>query len=80
MTNRAVDPFFDQVAADLLRPPVNLVRLGLDPRGFAHMVVNLADVWAVFRSRISRQRAMAPDPEVTALHEEDAGSAAYLTG
>ncbi|MBQ1044398.1 MULTISPECIES: helix-turn-helix domain-containing protein [unclassified Micromonospora] len=70
MTNRAVDPFFAQVAPDLLRPPVNLVRLGLDPRGFARMVVNLADVRAVFRARISRQLATAPDPELTALYEE----------
>ncbi|WP_326556837.1 helix-turn-helix domain-containing protein [Micromonospora sp. NBC_01796] len=70
MTNRAVDPFFAQVAPDLLRPPVNLVRLGLDPRGLAPMVVNLADVRAVFRSRISRQLAAAPDAELTALYEE----------
>jgi len=70
MTNRAVDPFFAQVAPDLLRPPVNLVRLGLDPRGFAPMVVNLSDVRAVFRTRISRQLATAPDPELTALYEE----------
>ncbi|GID28749.1 helix-turn-helix domain-containing protein [Paractinoplanes brasiliensis] len=70
MTNRAVDPFFAQVAPELLRPPVNLIRLGLDPRGFARMVVNLADVRAVFRSRISRQLAAAPDPGLTALYEE----------
>ncbi|SCL44579.1 Helix-turn-helix domain-containing protein [Micromonospora citrea] len=70
MTNRAVDPFFAQVAPDLLRPPVNLVRLGLDPRGFARLVVNLADVRAVFRTRISRQLATAPDPELTVLYEE----------
>ena len=70
MTNRAVDPFFAQVAPELLRPPVNLLRLGLDPRGFARMVVNLADVRAVFRTRISRQLATAPDPELTALYEE----------
>ncbi|MEV2239246.1 helix-turn-helix transcriptional regulator [Micromonospora sp. NPDC049891] len=70
MTNRAVDPFFAQVAPDLLRPPVNLVRLGLDPRGLARLVVNLADVRAVFRTRISRQLATAPDPELTALYEE----------
>ncbi|WP_328419198.1 helix-turn-helix transcriptional regulator [Micromonospora sp. NBC_00389] len=70
MTNRAVDPFFARVAPDLLRPPVNLVRLGLDPRGFAPMVVNLADVRAVFRNRITRQLAIAPDPELTALYEE----------
>ena len=70
MTNRAVDPFFAGVDPDLLRPPVNLVRLGLDPRGFAPLVVNLADVRAVFRSRITRQLAVAPDPELTALYEE----------
>jgi transcriptional regulator with XRE-family HTH domain len=70
MTNRAVDPFLAQVDPDLLRPPVNLVRLGLHPRGFARMVVNLADVRAVFRSRISRQLAASPDPELTAIYEE----------
>ncbi|RZT78358.1 DNA-binding XRE family transcriptional regulator [Micromonospora violae] len=70
MTNRAVEPFFAYVAPDLLRPPVNLVRLGLDPRGLASLVVNLADVRAVFRSRISRQLAAAPDPELAALYEE----------
>jgi transcriptional regulator with XRE-family HTH domain len=70
MTNRAIDPFLAQVAPELLQPPVNLVRLGLDPRGFAPMVVNLADVRAVFRTRISRQLAAAPDPQLTALYEE----------
>ncbi|MFH8452875.1 helix-turn-helix domain-containing protein [Streptomyces fungicidicus] len=70
MTNRAVEPFFADVDPELLRPPVNLVRLGLDPRGFAPLVVNLADVRAVFRSRIRRQLDIAPDPELMALHEE----------
>jgi transcriptional regulator with XRE-family HTH domain len=70
MTNRAVEPFFAGVAPDLLRPPVNLVRLGLDPRGLAPLVVNLGDVRAVFRTRIARQLAAAPDPELTALYEE----------
>ncbi|WP_225891572.1 helix-turn-helix transcriptional regulator [Streptomyces dioscori] len=70
MTNRAVEPFFADVDPDLLQPPVNLVRLGLDPSGFAPLVVNLADVRAVFRSRITRQLAMAPDAELTALYEE----------
>ena len=70
MTNRAVEPFFADVAPDLLRPPVNLVRLGLDPRGLAPLVVNLADVRAMFRSRVGRQLAAVPDPELTALYEE----------
>ncbi|MFG3141914.1 helix-turn-helix domain-containing protein [Streptomyces sp. NPDC048211] len=70
MTNRAIEPFFADVDPDLLRPPVNLVRLGLDPRGFAPLVVNLDDVRAVFRSRIRRQLAAAPDDRLTALYEE----------
>jgi transcriptional regulator with XRE-family HTH domain len=70
MTNRAVDPFFAGVAPDLLRPPVNLVRLGLDPRGLASYVVNLADVRAMFRSRVRRQLVAFPDAELTALYEE----------
>ncbi|MEX1651855.1 helix-turn-helix transcriptional regulator [Streptomyces pseudovenezuelae] len=70
MTNRAVEPFFADVDPDLLRPPINLVRLGLDPRGFAPLVVNLADVRVMFRSRIRRQLAVAPDAELTALYEE----------
>ncbi|GGU95834.1 transcriptional regulator [Actinomadura cremea] len=70
MTNRAVDPFFATVDPELLRPPANLVRLGLDPRGLAPLVVNLADVRTVFRARIGRQLAARPDPELTALYEE----------
>ncbi|MBL7255785.1 helix-turn-helix domain-containing protein [Paractinoplanes lichenicola] len=70
LTNRAVDQFFARVDPELLRPPVNLVRLGLDPRGLARLVVNLDDVRAVFRSRLARQLAAAPDPELTALYEE----------
>ncbi|PZT77952.1 MULTISPECIES: helix-turn-helix transcriptional regulator [unclassified Streptomyces] len=74
--NRAVEPFFAGVAPELLRPPVNLVRLGLDPRGFAPLVVNLADVRAVFRARVGRQLAAAPDPRLAALYDELLGPAA----
>ncbi|MDG4809971.1 helix-turn-helix transcriptional regulator [Micromonospora sp. WMMD1120] len=70
MTNSAVDPFFAHVAPELLRPPVNLLRLGLDPRGLASLVVNLADVRAVFRDRISRQLATTADEDLAALYDE----------
>ncbi|WP_330313121.1 MULTISPECIES: helix-turn-helix domain-containing protein [unclassified Streptomyces] len=68
--NRAVEPFFAGVAPELLRPPVNLVRLGLDPRGFAPLVVNLVDVRTLFRARVGRQLAAAPDARLAALYEE----------
>ncbi|KAB2374179.1 helix-turn-helix domain-containing protein [Actinomadura montaniterrae] len=70
MTNRAVDPFLAEVDPELLRPPVNLLRLGLDPRGLARLVVNHADVRAVFRARVRRQLAAAPDPGLAALYED----------
>ncbi|MET8053908.1 hypothetical protein ABZU75_40640 [Streptosporangium sp. NPDC005286] len=70
MTNRAIEPFLADVAPDLLRPPINMVRLGLDPRGLAPRIVNLAEMRSLLRTRITRQLATAPDPELTALYEE----------
>jgi len=70
MRNRAVEPFLARVAPELLEPPVNLLRLGLDPRGLAGLVVNLGDVRAMFRRRLARQLAAAPDPELAAIYAE----------
>ncbi|MEZ7125287.1 helix-turn-helix domain-containing protein [Nonomuraea sp. AD125B] len=70
MSNRALGPFLAGVAPDLLVPPVNMVRIGLDPRGLAPHIVNLAQVRALLRTRIARQLATAPDPELTTLYEE----------
>ncbi|TYB49561.1 helix-turn-helix transcriptional regulator [Actinomadura chibensis] len=70
MTNRALDPFLARVDPELRRPPMNLLRLGLDPRGLGGLVANLSDVRAMFRSRITRQLASAPDAELAALYEE----------
>ncbi|MGW5160126.1 helix-turn-helix domain-containing protein [Nonomuraea wenchangensis] len=70
MSNRAIDPFLAGVAPDLLAPPINMVRIGLDPRGLAPHLVNLAQVRALLRTRIARQLATAPDPGLTALYEE----------
>ncbi|MEV4300035.1 helix-turn-helix transcriptional regulator [Microbispora rosea] len=70
MANSALDPFLAHVAPDLLRPPVNMVRLGLDPRGLAPHIVNLTEVRALLRIRIGRQLIVAPNAELTALYEE----------
>ncbi|MGW5262717.1 helix-turn-helix domain-containing protein [Microbispora sp. NPDC004025] len=70
MTNSALGPFLAHVAPDLLRPPINMVRLGLDPRGLAPHIVNLAEVRALLRTRIRRQLAVAPGDELAALYEE----------
>ena len=62
-----------QVAADL--EPLAAAK-GLDTSTARKRIddlldlVNLADVRAVFRARITRQLATAPDPSLTALYEE----------
>ncbi|RSN10570.1 transcriptional regulator [Nonomuraea sp. WAC 01424] len=80
MSNRALDAFLVDVAPDLLRPPVNIVRLGLGRGGLAPRIVNLAEVRAVLRARISRQLAIAPDAELHAIYEELLAPGAGETG
>lgn len=70
MANAPVDFFLADVDPALLRPPVNMVRLGFDPRGLAPRILNLPEVRALFRSRLSRQLAKTGDPEIGALYDE----------
>jgi transcriptional regulator with XRE-family HTH domain len=73
-TNDAAAAFFDDLDPDLLRPPVNIVWLALDPRGLASRIDNLDDVRSVLLSRITRQLAAAPDAQLTQLYEQLAAS------
>ena len=59
-----------EVDPTLLEPPINVLRLGLHPRGFAPLYVNLADWHAHFLERLDRQLATIGDPEVAALRDE----------
>lgn len=70
MTNAPVDHFLAYVDPDLLDAPVNMVRLGLDPRGLAPLIVNLPEVRSFLRARLSRQVARTGDPVVGALYDE----------
>jgi transcriptional regulator with XRE-family HTH domain len=54
----------------LLAPPVNVLRVGLHPRGLAPLIVNLADWRAHFLERLARQVAITGDPALRALTEE----------
>ena len=54
----------------LLEPPVNVLRVGLHPRGLAPLIVNLGDWRAHFLERLSRQVALTGDPALRALMEE----------
>ena len=57
----------------LLEPPVNVIRLGLHPRGMAPLMVNLGDWHAHWLERLSRQYELTGDEALGALIEEMAG-------
>lgn len=54
----------------LLEPPVNVMRLGLHPRGLAAQITNLGEVRAYFVGRLERQVAISGDEFLRALYEE----------
>ncbi|MFF2727539.1 helix-turn-helix domain-containing protein [Streptomyces sp. NPDC058008] len=70
MFNAPVEHFLAGVDPGLLAEPVNMVRLGLDPRGLAPLIVNLEEVRSLFRARLSRQVRRTGDPVVAALYDE----------
>jgi transcriptional regulator with XRE-family HTH domain len=70
LSNAAVDVFLDGVAPGLLHPPVNMMRLGLHPDGFAPRLANLEQVRGFLMPRLARQAARTGDRELSALHDE----------
>jgi hypothetical protein len=59
-----------KIDSELLKPPVNILRVGLHPRGLAPLIVNLA-VWrAHFLERLARQAAITGDADLRALMDE----------
>ena len=57
----------------LLAPPVNVLRVGLHPRGLAPLIVNLGEWRAHYCDRLERQSASTGDDDLAALREEIAG-------
>jgi transcriptional regulator with XRE-family HTH domain len=71
--NGAVPLLTAGVAAHLLEPPVNVLRLSLHPEGMAPRIVNLGEWRAHLLDRLGRQAVVSGDPALFALHEELAG-------
>jgi len=69
-SNRAVAPLLAGVEADLLRPPVNVLRLSLHPAGLAPRIANLGEWRAHLLARLRRQIDLAADPVLVALLRE----------
>jgi hypothetical protein len=69
-SNGALPEFYEGVAAELLKPPVNALRLSLDPRGLAPRIVNLGEWRAHLLARLRRQIELTGDPALEALMTE----------
>jgi transcriptional regulator with XRE-family HTH domain len=65
--NEAAYRLLADVPAELLEPPVNVVRLSLDPRGLAPRIVNLDEWRAAIMSRIRHEHDTTGDPRLAAL-------------
>jgi transcriptional regulator with XRE-family HTH domain len=58
------------VPAELLTPPVNVLRVSLHPDGLAPRIVNLGEWRAHLLGRLRRQVALTDDPALAALYDE----------
>ena len=72
-SNSAVSLFTAGAAAELLTPPVNVLRLSLHPSGMAPRITNLAQWRAHTFDRLDRQLDAGGDAELIALRRELAG-------
>ena len=72
-SNRGVAPLLEGVAAHLLEPPVNALRVTLHPEGMAPRIRNLAEWKAHLLDRLGRQVAVTGDPALANLHRELSG-------
>jgi transcriptional regulator with XRE-family HTH domain len=71
--NRAVALLTDGVAAELLEPPANALRVTLHPDGMAPRIVNFAEWSGHLLRRLHRQMVLTGDRELEALYDELAG-------
>jgi transcriptional regulator with XRE-family HTH domain len=69
-SNAALPELYEDVAPELLNPPVNVLRLTLHPRGLAPRILNL-DEWADhLLARLRRELQLTADPRLDALLRE----------
>jgi hypothetical protein len=65
--NAAVLRLIGEVAPHLMAPPVNVLRLSLDPEGLAPRIINRAEWHAHVLERLRRQARATGDPEILRL-------------
>lgn len=80
VANRAVAPLLAGIPADLLRPPVNVLRLSLHPDGLSARIANLGQWRAHLLERLRRQIDASADATLVALLDELKGYAGSRPG
>jgi transcriptional regulator with XRE-family HTH domain len=68
--NAAVPPLLAGVDPELMKPPINVMRLSLHPRGLAPLIVNLAEWRAHLLERLRRQWRLTRDHRIDDLLTE----------
>lgn len=68
--NESAGLFLQGIAAELLQPPVNALRLALHPDGLAPRIVNLGEWRAHLLSRVRRELDLTADPRLAQLYAE----------
>lgn len=68
--NAAVPPLLVGVDPELMKPPVNVIRVSLHPRGLAPLIVNLAEWRGHLLDRLRRQFRLTRDPILERLLRE----------
>ncbi|MEP9375248.1 helix-turn-helix transcriptional regulator [Aquabacter sp. CN5-332] len=68
--NGAVAGLLTGVSAELLTPPVNVLRLSLHPKGLAPRIANFAEWRHHLLDRLNAQAEATGDPVLFALHRE----------
>ena len=71
--NDAVNQFTEGVAAHLLEPPANAMRLALHPEGMAPRILNLPEWSGHLMHQLRREMAITGDPVLEALYAELCG-------
>lgn len=69
-SNGAIPQLYAGVAANLLKPPINALRLTLHPEGLAPRVANLGEWRAHLLARLQRQIELTGDPVLVELRRE----------
>jgi hypothetical protein len=59
-----------EIAPELLAPPINVLRIGLHPRGMAPLFVNIGDWHAHWVRHLEHQASATEDPRLTSLLDE----------